>query len=169
MVFLRTMSLLGIVASFTGCQQTDSLCGFLPDGGKGDPDYLTPEAQACPDRASLGFAQEFGSGTYIGTSVPDTLSIKNGGIADLSITSAVFSGDPAFKLETEPAVPGAIKGRKQLLLRVLFAPTEARLYTGKLTVQSNAANSPSLEFPVSGCGVPSDGGTSPCYRDGGLP
>lgn len=169
MVFIRRASLLGILAGFTGCQPTDSVCGFLPDAGKGDPDYLTQSAQACPDRASLGFAQEFRSGTFIGTSVPDSLSIKNGGLADLTITSANYSGDSAFMVTTEPAsLPATIKGNKYFFMRVVFAPTEARAYSGKITVQSNAEKSPSLEFTVTGCGVPTDGGTSPCYRDGGM-
>ena len=167
-VFVGGLSVLGILASFTGCQPEDSVCGFRPDGGKGDPEYLTPTAQACADRASLGFAQEFGSGTFIGTSTQETLSIRNGGVADLNISAATFSGDSAFTLTTEPAsVPTSIKGNKTFFMRVLFAPQEAKPYSGTITVQSNGAVSPSLVFTVSGCGVPADGGTSPCYRDGG--
>lgn len=166
-VFVGCVSVVAILASFTGCQPPDSVCGFRPDGGKGDPEYLTPAAQACADRASLGFAQEFNSGTFIGTSAQETLTIRNGGIADLNISAASFSGDSAFMFSTQPEVPAAIKGNKTFYMRVLFAPTEAKAYSGKITVQSNAANAPSLEFTVSGCGVPADGGTSPCYGDGG--
>jgi hypothetical protein len=127
-------------------------------------------AQACADRSSLGFAQEFGSGTFIGQRPQDTLSIKNGGLADLTITSANFSGDSAFTVTTEPAsLPATIQGNKYFYMRVVFAPTEAKLYTGKITVQSNAENGVTREFPVSGCGVPTDGGVSTCYRDGGTP
>ena len=165
---LPAASLLAILLGSTGCQTSDSVCGRLPDGGKGDPDFLTNRAQACPDRASLGFAQEFNSGTFIGTSVPEPLRIKNGGLEDLKVSSVTFSGDSAFTVNTEPSMlPADIKGNKNLFINVFFAPTEAKLYTGKITVQSNAEQSPSLEFQVSGCGVPRDGGTSPCYRDGG--
>ncbi len=153
------ISSLAILSGLAACGKAPVAC---------DGESLTNAAQACPDRASLGFAQEFNSGTFIGTSVPEAIRIQNGGIADLNITSATFSGDTAFTLSTEPAtLPATIKGNKNFFIRVLFAPTEARLYTGKITVQSNAELSPSLEFDVSGCGVPTDGGTSPCYRDGG--
>ena len=162
-------SVLWILAGFTGCQAPESVCGFLPDGGQGDADYLTKEAQSCPDRGSLGFSREFGSGTFIGRQPQETLSIRNGGIADLTISTANYTGDSAFKVTTEPTMlPATIKGNKSFYVRVVFAPTEARLYTGKLTVQSNGENAPSQEFEISGCGVPDDGGTSPCYRDGGM-
>lgn len=142
-------------------------CGKEPVACMGDD--LTTAAQACADRASLGFAQEFGSGTRIGTQPQDTLSIKNGGIADLTITAATYSGDPAFTLTTEPAtLPATVKGNQYFFMRVVFAPTEARAYSGKITLQSNGEKSPSIEFPITGCGVPTDGGTSPCYRDGGM-
>lgn len=144
-----------------------SSCGKEPVACMGDD--LTTAAQACSDRASLGFAQEFGSGTFIGSRPQDTLSVKNGGIADLVITSANYSGDSAFMVTTEPAsLPATIKGNKYFFMRVVFAPTEARAYSGKITVQSNAEKSPSIEFAITGCGVPTDGGTSPCYRDGGM-
>ena len=64
-------------------------------------------------------------------------------------------------------LPANITGNKYFYMRVVFAPTEARLYTGKIVVLSSGGRSPSLEFELSGCGVPADGGTSPCYRDGG--
>ncbi|MEW5740891.1 MAG: hypothetical protein AB1938_18370 [Myxococcota bacterium] len=128
-----------------------------------------PEPHSCPDRASIGFAQEFGSGTFIGTSVQESLSIRNGGVADLQISDISFSGDSAFSMALEPSVPSTIKGNKNQFVRLTFAPTQARLYTGTLTVTSNAVNvtGGTQTFAVSGCGVPTDGGTSPCYRDGG--
>lgn len=148
-----------------------SLTGFLACGKPPvacDPDTLMTKPQLCPDRESLGFAQEFGSGTFIGTSVPETLGIKNGGVQDLAISSVTFTGDSAFTMSTEPAmIPATIKGGKNFFVRILFAPTAAKIYTGKLKIESNAENTPTREFAVSGCGVPADGGVSPCYRDGG--
>jgi hypothetical protein len=140
------------------------VCGLLPDGGKGDADALTTSAQVCTDRTRLGFAREFGSGTFIGTKPQDTLSIRNGGTNDLTIDSVTLTGDSAFTLTTEPAtVPATIKGNKYFYMRVVFAPTQAKLYTGKITVTSNGANYPTREFDLSGCGVPTDGGVSSCY------
>jgi hypothetical protein len=152
------ISSLAILSGFTACGKPPVIC---------DGDYLDKQAQVCADRGSLGFAREFGSGTFIGQKPQDTLSIKNGGIANLNISSATFSGDSAFTLTTEPATPAVIEGNKYFYMRVVFAPTEAKLYTGKITVQSDGKNFPTKEFEVTGCGVPTDGGASPCYRDGG--
>ena len=153
------ISSLAILSGLAACGKAPVAC---------DGESLTNGPQACPDRASLGFAQEFGSGTFIGMSVQEALRIQNGGIGDLNISAVTFSGDSAFTVNTEPStVPASIKGNKNFFIRVLFAPTEAKAYSGKITVQSNAELSPSLQFDVSGCGVPADGGTSPCYRDGG--
>lgn len=136
----------------------------------------------CPDRASLGFAQEFGSGTYIGTTPSNTLSIRNGGLEDLTIESVTFTGAPEFTVSTaftqpdggtQTTLPVTIPGNKNFFIRVLFAPKLAKSYEGMVTVKSNADNRPSPDagcsgsdwcFPVSGCGVPADGGSSPCLR-----
>lgn len=157
-LLIGCISSLAILSGFTACGKAPVAC---------DGDSLMEAATACADRTSLGFAREFGSGTFIGQRPQDTLSIKNGGIADLSITAATLTGDSAFTLTAEPVLPATITGNKYFYMRVVFAPTQAKLYTGKITVASNAANSPSLEFEVTGCGVPTDGGVSPCYRDGG--
>ncbi|HEY0881301.1 MAG TPA: hypothetical protein VGD87_07215 [Archangium sp.] len=153
---------LAILSGFAACGKPPVAC---------DGDSLVDQAQLCPDRASLGFAQEFGSGTRIGTRPINTLSMRNGGLTDLTINGASLSGDPAFKLTTVPsALPATIHGNKSFLAQIEFAPTEARLYTAKLIVESNAANTPTREFEISGCGIPTDGGSSPCYRaDAGTP
>lgn len=144
-------------------------CGKAPVPGDCDPDNLTTAPQACPDRQSLGFAREFGSGTWIGSKPQESIVVYNYGTDDLRVDAVSLSGDSAFKLDTAPSMlPANIPGNKFLAMRVTFAPTEAKLYTGRITLQSNAANGAALEFEVSGCGVPSDGGTSPCYRDGGV-
>jgi hypothetical protein len=154
------LSSLAILSGFAACGKPPVVC---------DGDSLSSAAQVCSDRDSLGFGLEFGTGTRIGTAPQDSLTIRNGGIADLTITSADLSGDNAFKLTTEPAVvPATIKGNKNFFMRVVFAPTEARRYSAKIVVQSNGENFPSKEFTLSGCGIPTDGGTSPCYLDGGL-
>jgi hypothetical protein len=157
-----------ILSGFASCGKAATVCSG---------DSLLDKAQLCPDRSSLGFAQEFGSGTLIGTKPQDTISIRNGGIADLHITTASLAGDPEFSLSiaydlsdggTGADIPATITGDKNIFLRVIFAPTKAKAYTGTITVASDAENTPSVTFPVSGCGIPADGGVSPCYRDGGL-
>ncbi len=154
------ISSIAILSGLAACGKAPVVC---------DGESFTKSPQACPDRASLGFAQEFGSGTFIGTSVPEPLRIQNGGTDDLNISAVTFSGASAFTVSTSPTtLPAAIKGKQNFFINVIFAPTEAKAYAGTITVQSNAENTPSLTFNLSGCGVPTDGGTSPCYRDGGL-
>lgn len=157
---LAGLTTIVILSGFASCGKPAVAC---------DPDTLTERPQVCPDRDSLGFAQEFNSGTFIGAKPQESLIIRNGGLADLTVTAVNFSGDSAFTMTTEPAMlPAAVKGNKSFYIRVIFAPTEAKLYTGTVTMASNAENSPNKVFQISGCGVPNDGGTSPCYRDGGM-
>lgn len=160
------MSRIGWMSCFTGViVSIFSACGKKPEVC--DPDALLDKPQVCPDRASLGFAQEFNSGTFIGQKPQETLTIRNGGLADLEVTKVTFSGDSAFAMKVEPPVPASVVGNKYLFINVIFAPTQAKAYSGTITVESNAENNPTQTFAVSGCGVPADGGTSPCYRDGG--
>ncbi len=159
-LLIGSLSALAILSGFAACGKPPVAC---------EGDSLVSAAQVCTDRDSLGFAQEFGSGTFIGQRPLDTLAVKNGGIEDLTITSANYSGDSAFTVTTQPAsLPATIQGNKYFYMQVVFAPTEAKLYTGKIVLQSNGENFPSKEFLISGCGVPTDGGASPCYRDGGM-
>jgi hypothetical protein len=159
-LLVGSITALGILSGFAACGKAPVAC---------EGDSLTEAAQACADRAGLGFSREFGSGTLIGTAPQDTLAIRNGGLADLSITSATVSGDSAFTLTTVPdTFPATIQGNTYFYMRVVFTPTQPKLYTAKITVSSNAQNFPTREFDLSGCGIPADGGSSPCYRDGGM-
>ncbi len=169
---LLVTGIVAIVVGFAACGKAPVLC---------DGDSLLQKAQLCPDRESLGFAMEFGSGTYIGQKPVEALGLRNGGIEDLSLTSVSTAGDPAFKFSgswAEDAGGGlpatTVKGNKTVFVRVEFAPTQARLYTGTLTVASNAENTPNRIFNVSGCGIPPDpktpdGGPVLCNPDGGSP
>jgi hypothetical protein len=93
------------------------------------------------DRESLGFDQEFGSGTYLGRSTFNTLYIEN-------------RGDEPLELTEEPV---RIESRKRAYIEVQFTPTEARVYRGKFTLKSNAANAPLRDIALSGCGIPENG------------
>jgi hypothetical protein len=133
-------------------------CGKAPVACDGDTLMNDGHAYACADRASLGFAQEFGSGTYIGQKPQEALSIRNGGAVDLAVSEVSFSGDSAFAMSVEPVAPANIKGNKSLFIQVTFAPTQAQGYSGTITVKSNAANVDGgvQVFAVTGCGVPVD-------------
>jgi hypothetical protein len=175
-----------ILSGFSSCEQVP----LLPDGGENicAKNNLQTTATLCPDRTSLGFATEFFSGTIIGTRPLDTIAIRNGGLTNLEVTAidkAGEFGNAGFKYSlaydlpdggmagdlpdggTTAVLPASIRGNKHMYLQVIFAPTQPRAYSGSLTVTSNAANAPVQVFTLTGCGVPADGGSTPCYRDGG--
>jgi hypothetical protein len=174
---------------FIGCTASVFiLCGFsscgkmptLPDGGIDtcSKENLQSKPWLCPDRGSLGFAQEFGSGTFIGQKPIETISIRNNSVVNLTVDAVDKTGDGAFTMTfaydaldggTASDLPATIRGNKNLYIQVVFTPTAAKAYSGSITVTSNASNFPSQTFALSGCGVPADGGTSPCYHDGGQP
>jgi hypothetical protein len=149
--------------SLFGCSKASAACA---------KDSLLDLPQLCPDREGLGFSQEFGTGTPLGRRDVETLLLRNGGLKNLDITSITTSGDPAFQFTSswdqtpnDNKVEGtSVAPNKTAAIEVQFRPTEGRAYTATLTVQSNAQNAPSKTFQISGCGVPTDGGTSPCYR-----
>lgn len=151
-ILIGGLSAATILSAFSSCGQPTN-----PMPCDGETLMSTPHL--CPDRGSIGFALEFNSGTFIGTKPQESLRLTNGSTANLDITAISYSGDPAFTYDTSPdAIPATIAGNKNMLVRVVFAPTEARRYTGKLTVQSNAANGAERTFDITGCGVPVDGG-----------
>jgi hypothetical protein len=134
------------------------------------PDVLLDKAQSCPDHIAMQFGLEVRSGTRIGTAPIESVAIRNGGLEDLTISSVSVLGDSAFTVMTAPGMlPAAIKGKKNFIVTVAFAPTQAKLYTGSLSIVSNAQNTPTQVIQLSGCGIPTDGGTTPCYLDGGRP
>lgn len=164
-------------------------CGPATTGKACDKDVQLPKAQFCFDREGLGFGQEFGSATLIGTKPIETLALRNGGIEDLVITSAELSGDPVFRLirswdgHSNIMPPPKVRGpflvqgdgglfntgfvppaREGATLSVEFSPTVAKAYAAQITVNTNSQNRPTFVFQITGCGLPADGGTSPCYR-----
>jgi hypothetical protein len=164
------------LCGLSGCDNTPR----FPDGGinycaKG---FYQSTPYLCPSVDSLGFGQEFNTGTPIGTKPPQTINVRNNGTVPMEVTAATLAGDKEFSLNVSweapdggfgTGVPATINGGKNLFLQVIFAPTQAKLYTGSLTVTNNSSNAPMKVFGLSGCGIPTDGGTSPCYADGGRP
>lgn len=175
---MKRSSLIGLFASLLmlgalGCPDNSKPC---------DPKApLKEKAQLCADRLSLGFGREFGSGTYIGTSIPNTLSIRNGGLEDLRIDTATLLGPKEFTMKlADPdggsEAPLIVPGNEYAFIQVYFAPKAATFYDGGLVLKTNAENTPAADpscgggasdewcFKVTGCGVPADGGTSPCVQ-----
>ncbi len=114
------------------------------------------------DRASLGFGQEFGSCTRIGTVPQDSIKVENGGLDDLIISSVTYSGDGAFAINGPPKT--TLASKQFSFIQVLFTPTSEKIYNGSFEIDSNAAptdgGGPKKIITVSGrgCIVVSDGG-----------
>jgi len=100
-----------------------------------------PQIVVFPD--SQAFGSDVGFGTFIGTSPQQSFSITNGGKETLLISSVSKSGDSAFSF-VGPNVAdmtvdgGVVESRQQTFIRVTFTPTQPKMYSGKLTITSNA-------------------------------
>lgn len=130
--------------------------------GKGE-DPLPAKPQLKLDRDSIGFGQEFNSGTYIGQSPLQSLRLENGGQQDLTITSVTFAGPSQFTA-SQPAKT-TLKSKEYTYVQLSFTPTEEKIYEGTLTIVSNADNTPMKTVKISGRGIaPPDAGVS----DGGM-
>ncbi len=110
------------------------------------------------DKSSMGFGQEFGTSTYLGTQTTDTLIVMNEGQQDLVIASASKSGDTtsSFTIDSVTATP--IKYKDEGFIRVIFKPRDAGIVTATMTIDSNAENAPTLDVTLSGRGMDRDGG-----------
>ena len=111
-----------ILTGFSSCGKPPEVC---------DVGYYLSTPQLCPDVSSVGFGQEFRTGTIIGTRPQNSIDVRNGGTADLVVDSVTRTGDSAFShdlIYTLPdggsgtSVPATIPGGKHLFLRVVFAP-----------------------------------------------
>lgn len=119
---------------------------------------MPDKPQLLLDRASIGFGQEFGSGTYIGTEPQESLLIENGGLQNLEISSVTIAGAAEFRITPPPKK--TLKGKEHTFVQIFFKPTQVKAYSATLTIVSNAENTPSREVAVTGRGIaaPTDGG-----------
>jgi hypothetical protein len=120
--------------------------------GKGSSvDDLSPDPTIVTDRDSLGFGQENGSGTYLGTSTPNSLQVENRGQRDLVIENVSLDGDSAFSFEGPDVT--TVHGGESALITVYFAPTEEGVVEGTLTIDTNDAATPHKQVGLSGKGI----------------
>ncbi|MGA9520020.1 MAG: hypothetical protein WBV82_01070 [Myxococcaceae bacterium] len=103
------------------------------------------------DRNAVDFGREFGTAVWIGTTPQESLLVENLGLQPLVIESVDQAGDSAFKYELPEK--REIEPLGHTFVRVTFTPTEAKEYTGSLTIVSNAANEPQKTVQLSGKGV----------------
>ena len=125
--------------------------------GEGDDIKLEKGPFLLNDRNELLFDTEFGSGTFVGATTFNTLSLENRGDEPLTITKVEKSGPGAFTVRLPPELAEGmsltLESRKTTFIEVQFKPAEARTYEGKLTITSNAANAPTKEIRLFGKGV----------------
>ncbi|MFN0062926.1 MAG: hypothetical protein ACKVPX_10470 [Myxococcaceae bacterium] len=103
------------------------------------------------DRTSLGFGQEFNSGTFIGTTGFATLLLKNEGVQDLVISNVSLSAPNTFSFQGPSTT--TIELNQSAFIEVRFVPTAVRRDEGTLNIVSNAVNLPNLDVGLSGCGI----------------
>lgn len=125
--------------------------------GEGDGIELQKGPFLLNDRNELLFDTEFGSGTYVGASTFNALSLENRGDEPLEITKIEKSGSSTFKVTLPAALEEGqtlkLESRKTALIQVQFTPPQAQSYEGKLTITSNAANAATKEIRLFGKGV----------------
>ena len=133
---------------------------FLALVGCGKPAPTLPvKPQILPDRVKIQFGQEYGSGTYIGTSAQESILIQNQGQNTLVLQVPTLVGDPEITMD--PPASLEVKGNDHTFIRLFFAPKLEKVYSATLTISSNAENTPQMLIDVSGKGVKplTDGGT----------
>ena len=125
--------------------------------GGGDDVKLEKGPFLFVDRDSLGFDQEFGSGTYIGTSPLNALYVSNRGDQPLEISEVVNAMPAEFTLQLPDALAQGqtltLQSREVATFQVQFKPTKEQVYSGKFTLRSTALNTPQKDISVSGKGV----------------
>lgn len=113
-------------------------------------DDLPEKPQLWVDREAVQFGREFGEATYVGARPQESVIVQNGGLEELRLNVS-YSGDDAFTIEG-PA-RSEVPGKQHTFVRVLFAPLEARPYSGVMTLTSNAENAPTKTIAISGRGI----------------
>jgi len=112
----------------------------------------TTHGQGIIAKGTLSFSPasaSFGS-VAIGTSRTISVTIKNTGLAPVNLTgeSVHATGFSLSGLTT----PHMLSGGSSVVLSVKFAPTSSGLFSGYISITSNATNS-SAQYSVSGTGV----------------
>lgn len=124
--------------------------------GEGDDIKLEKGPFLLNDRNELLFDTEFGSGTYVGATTFNTLSLENRGDEPLTITGITKTGPGVFVMRLPQELEAGsltLQSRKTTFIEVQFKPTSATTYEGKLTITSNAANAATKDIRLFGKGV----------------
>lgn len=143
-------------------------CGNTP------PPPSNPEI--CVNATSFACWAGSCSGTFIGTSPEGSVQIKNGGQQPLNITAVSLSGDVSscpnlttpsdgfcagFSFGGDAGIqpPFTIPGQQQAFLGLIFNPTQAKMYSGSVSITSNSSPTDSFcqssptQIMITGTGV----------------
>lgn len=110
------------------------------------------------DRTTLHFGQEFGLGTWTGSSPTDTLLVSNGGQQPLMVTAVMPTGGDATAFTLVRPATITLNSGEQSYIRLAFAPGQARAYSATLALTSNAGAP--VNVTLSGLGVAPTGPVS---------
>lgn len=122
-----------------------------PDGGVPLSDAAMPlEPVLEIDRTSLGFGTEFGDAVWVETKVIDSLQVRNGGQAPLTLSNLEVqnAGGEVFKLTS--AANLTLTSGQHAVIQVVYAPTAAGSHNGVLQLTSNSTQRPSLSVNLVG-------------------
>jgi hypothetical protein len=112
---------------------------------------------------------------FVGARPQDSIYMENQGLEPLVLTSVDLSGSGAFSklpqqvnmedggIITNPTAM-TIEPRKRSYLTLIFNPPREGVFTGQVTITSNAENAPTKVVDVRARACPADGGPCP---DGG--
>lgn len=113
---------------------------------------IPQKPQIEPDRTEIQFGGEFADAVWVGTTVRETLQLKNGGAEILEISEVAVSGTDAAlfgaKIDTK-----SVDTEQKAFVELSYAPDAVGKHSAVLTVTSNAENTPKLEIKLSATAV----------------
>lgn len=113
----------------------------MPDTGTPDAGLIPAGAQIGIDRPSLRYGAEFGTGVFVGTTVFESLQVRNGGAAPLVLSDITTTGpDVGLFIIDRSALNTPIATGQLVTIPVSFHAPDERTATATLVLHSNAAN-----------------------------
>ena len=141
---------------------------LMPDAGAPDAGLPPAEAVIDIDRPALRWGAEFGTGIFAGTTVFETLQIRNLGGAPLVLSGITATGpDVALFTIDQTALNTPIAYGENVTIPVIFRPVDDGTVTATLVVTSNSGIGPtSTSIDLTPISVPADprapGGNPEC-------
>jgi photosystem II stability/assembly factor-like uncharacterized protein len=100
------------------------------------------------DRSIISFIS-----VNVGSSVSETLTIRNNGTTALSITGFTFQGIGAGEFSLQSGSAGTIQPSQQMMISLAFAPTKSGLHTASFIIASDDPDTPAAFVTLSGTAI----------------